>query len=109
MAAGDSSEAAKIRRIRQKPGAFAVVLRRLRSRAALTQLKLLRGMQGPDADLELTIALDEARTGLSDSAWARLHGPILAAALADTAGLGRRSEYPFQREGAWVNGRFDGW
>ena len=76
---------------------------------ALAQLKRLRGMQGPDADLELAIALDEARTGLSDSAWARLHGPVLSAALQDTAGFERRSEYPFQREGAWVNGRFDGW
>ena len=76
---------------------------------ALVQLKRLRGMQGPDADLELAIALDEARTGLADSAWARLHGPLLSAALADTAGLARRTDYPFQREGAWVNGRFDGW
>ena len=76
---------------------------------ALTQLKRLRGMQGPDADLELAIALDEARTGLADSAWARLYAPVLSAALEDTAGLQRRSEYPFQREGAWVNGTFDGW
>ena len=76
---------------------------------ALTQLKRLRGMQGPDADLELAIALDEARTGQADSAWARLHGPLLSAALEDTAGLRRRAEYPFQREGAWVNGTFDGW
>ena len=76
---------------------------------ALTLLKQLRGMQGPDADLELAIALDEARTGLADSAWARLHGPVLSAALDDTMGIARRSEYPFQREGAWVNGQFDGW
>jgi len=96
-----------------KPIDVALVARSLEEQGnyagALTQLKVLRGMQGPDADLELTIALDEARTGLSDSAWARLHGPILTAALADTAGLGRRTEYPFQREGAWVNGTFDGW
>ena len=96
-----------------KPIDVALVARSLEEQGnyagALTQLKLLRGMQGPDADLELTIALDEARTGLSDSAWARLHGPILTAALADTAGLGRRTEYPFQRESAWVNGSFDGW
>jgi hypothetical protein len=76
---------------------------------ALAQLKRLRALQGPDADLELAIALDEARTGQSDSAWARLHAPILTAALADTAGLARRTEYPFQRESAWVNGTFDGW
>ncbi len=76
---------------------------------ALEQLKRLRGMQGPDADLELAIALDEARVGLADSAWQRLHSPLLSAALADTAGHDRRSEYPFQREGLWINGRFDGW
>jgi len=76
---------------------------------ALVQLKRLRGLQGPDADLELAIALDEARTGLTDSAWTRLHGPLLTAALVDTAGLARRAEYPFQREGLWINGRFDGW
>ncbi len=77
--------------------------------AALVQLKRLRGMQGPDADLELAISLDEARTGLADSAWQRLHGPLLNAALADTGRPSRRTEYPFQREGLWINGRFDGW
>jgi hypothetical protein len=77
--------------------------------SALAQLKRLRGMQGPDADHELAIALDEARTGQGDSAWVRLHGPLLSAALADTAGFERRMDYPFQREGLWINGRFDGW
>ena len=77
--------------------------------SALVALKTLRGMQGPDADVELAIALDEARTGLVDSAWARLHGPLLTTALGDTAGRVRRTEYPFQREGMWVNGSFDGW
>jgi hypothetical protein len=77
--------------------------------SALERLKRLRGMQGPDADLEIAIALDEARVGLADSAWNRLHGPLLTAALADTGGPARRSEYPFQREGLWINGRFDGW
>ncbi|MCE9626524.1 MAG: hypothetical protein K8R56_01235 [Candidatus Eisenbacteria bacterium] len=77
--------------------------------AALGVLKTLRGLQAPDADLELAIALDEARTGLADSAWARLHTPLMNAALADTGGIGRRSEYPFQREPLWVNGHFDGW
>ncbi len=77
--------------------------------SALQELKRLRAMQGPDADVELAIALDEARTGLADSAWARLHGPLLTAALADTAGLVRRNDYPFQREQLWVNGSFDGW
>ena len=76
---------------------------------ALAALKRLRGLQGPDADLELAIALDEARTGQADSAWVRLHGPLLSAALADTVGLERRMDYPYQREGMWLNGRFDGW
>lgn len=77
--------------------------------AALQALKTLRSLQGPDADVELAIALDEARTGFADSAWVRLHGPLLSAALADTAGRARRSEYPFQRESMWINGSFDGW
>jgi hypothetical protein len=77
--------------------------------AALEQLKRLRGMQGADADLEIAIAIDEARVGLADSAWSRLHGPLLTAALADTGNASRRTEYPFQREGLWINGRFDGW
>jgi hypothetical protein len=77
--------------------------------SALQELKRLRAMQGPDADVELAIALDEARTGLADSAWARLHGPLLSAALADTNGVVRRTDYPFQREHVWVNGSFDGW
>lgn len=77
--------------------------------SALVALKALRAVQGPDADVELAIALDEARTGFADSAWVRLHGPLLTAALADTAGRSRRAEYPFQRESMWVNGRFDGW
>ena len=59
--------------------------------SALTELKLLRSMQGPDADVELMLALDEARVGLADSAWARFHAPLLSAALADTAGVARRT------------------
>ncbi len=77
--------------------------------SALQVLKTLRSLQGPDADVELAIALDEARTGFADSAWVRLHGPLLSAALEDTAGRERRSEYPFQRESMWINGSFDGW
>ena len=76
---------------------------------ALGELKALRAMQGPDADVELMLALDEARVGQVDSAWVRLHTPLMDAALADTAGRIRRTEYPFQREGILVNGKFDGW
>jgi len=77
--------------------------------AALAELKKLRAMQGPDADVELMLALDEARVGQVDSAWTRLHTPLLSAALADTVGSVRRTEYPFQRESMLVNGTFDGW
>ncbi len=87
-------------RVSEELGAYAI---------ALSELKTLRAMQAPDADLELAIALDEARVGLQDSAWIRLHSPLLTAALGDTARPARRTEYPYQREGAWVNGRFDGW
>ena len=87
-------------RVFEEQGAYA---------SALEELKRLRSVEGPDADVELAVALDEARVGLVDSAWARLWSPILEKALADTAGDVRRAEYPFQREGMWVNGTFDGW
>jgi hypothetical protein len=77
--------------------------------SALAELKRLRAVEGPDPDVELAVALDEARVGLIDSAWTRLYSPILEQALADTVGDLRRTEYPFQREGMWVNGTFDGW
>lgn len=76
---------------------------------AAAELRALRGRVAPDADLELALALDEARSGQSDSAWARVHSPLLQTALEDTAGVERRSDYPFQREPLWLNGRFDGW
>ena len=77
--------------------------------AALVQQKLLRTRIAPDPDLELVVALNEARVGLADSAWTRLYGPVLTAALADTGDISRRHDYPYAREGYWVNGRFDGW
>lgn len=55
------------------------------------------------------IAVNEARAGLTDSAWVRLNGPLLSKALTDTADARRHHEYPYERDGAWVNGRFDGW
>ena len=102
-AAGASSKPIDIAtraRVFEEQGAYA---------SALEELKRLRSVEGPDADVELAVALDEARVGLVDSAWARLHSPILEQALADTMGDLRRAEYPFQREGMWVNGTFDGW
>jgi tetratricopeptide (TPR) repeat protein len=73
---------------------------------------LLRGLRGriaPDADLELTLALYEARSGDLDSAAARLWSPLLEKALADTLPLSRRHRYAWRPEAFWINGRFDGW
>jgi len=77
--------------------------------AALRIQKELRARIAPDADLELMVALNEARTGQLDSAWVRLSGPLLTAAMADTGDVGRHHDYPYERDGLWVNGRFDGW
>ncbi len=76
---------------------------------ALEQLRRLRPLVPLDGDLELATAIDEARANLLDSAWVRLEGPVLRAALADEGGPGRWRDYPFQREPFWLNGRFDGW
>lgn len=76
---------------------------------AADKLRAIRPLVAPDADLELQLALDEARSGQADSAWARLHGPVLTAALTDTANALRNHDYPFEREPLWVNGQFDGW
>ena len=62
-----------------------------------------------DADLELALALDDARSSRPDSALARLEGPLLSAAAIDSMPLMRRHEYPWDREQQWVNGAFDGW
>jgi len=72
-------------------------------------LRALRGRVAPDADLELALALDEARTGQADSAAARLWGRLLSKAVADSMPETRRAPYPGQREAMWINGRFDGW
>jgi tetratricopeptide (TPR) repeat protein len=76
---------------------------------AAQALKALRARVPLDADLELALALDEARTGHPDSARARLATPLMDKAAVDSLPLSRRREYPYQREGAWINGRFDGW
>lgn len=72
-------------------------------------LKSLRGRMAPDGDLEVALALDEARAGRVDSAVARLSSPLLAAGATDSLPVGRRGEYPYQREPYWLNGRYDGW
>jgi tetratricopeptide (TPR) repeat protein len=81
-------------------GAYSEVVNRLRA---------LRHDVAPDADLELALALNEARTGQLDSAAARLAGPVLTRALADSMPLTRRVLYPWHRDPFWINGKFDGW
>jgi hypothetical protein len=69
----------------------------------------LRARVAPDPDLELAIALNEARIGRLDSAAVRLWTPLLEAALADTLPLERRGHYFWDREAGWLDGRFTGW
>ncbi|MGH7742409.1 MAG: hypothetical protein ACRENS_10345 [Candidatus Eiseniibacteriota bacterium] len=77
--------------------------------AAAAKLRSLRRVSPPDADLDLAIAMDEARSGARDSAAALMWTPRMDAALEDTLPLTRRHTYPWERESMWVNGRFDGW
>lgn len=76
---------------------------------AVDLLMDLRRRTAPDADLELAIAINEARIGRLDSAAVRLWSPLLEAASVDSLPLERRVPYFWGREGAWLNGRFDGW
>ncbi|MCC6651581.1 MAG: hypothetical protein IT348_10580 [Candidatus Eisenbacteria bacterium] len=88
-------------RMKEEEGDYAGAAKRLRE---------LRVRVAPDADLELTLALDEARSGQLDSAWTRLTRPLLDSALADSTNPARRQDYVFnQREAIWRNGRYDGW
>ncbi len=76
---------------------------------AAAELRTLRAGVAPDADLDLALALDEARCGRLDSAAVLLGSPLMDRALADSLPLTRRRLLPWVREGLWVNGRFDGW
>ncbi len=77
---------------------------------AAARLRELRAQSAPDADLEVFLALDEARSGRPDSAWARLSSPLLEAALGDSLPATRQREYDFQhRDAAWRSGRYEGW
>lgn len=87
-------------RLREDEGSFGM---------AMESLRRLRGRTAPDADLELWLAIDEARCGESDSAWARLDTPLMRAALADTAPPARWHEYGARRALQWIDGRFTGW
>jgi tetratricopeptide (TPR) repeat protein len=114
-----TAAAATARSARDLPGADRPPLEQAREARTLEEIgayaraaeiqKALRGRVPPDADLELALALNEARGGHLDSAAARLAGPALAGAAVDSLPVARRREYPWEREGAWVNGRFDGW
>ena len=87
-------------RLHEDEGAFGM---------AMNQLRALRARTAADADLELWLAIDEARCGYPDSAWARLAGPLLTAAMADTAPPARWHEYGARRALQWIDGRFTGW
>jgi hypothetical protein len=71
-------------------------------------LRGARPLLPADADLDLALALDEARVGRLDEAADLLWTPLMDRALADTA-TARRHFMPWVREPLWVNGRFDGW
>ena len=93
-------EAAKSARQLEELGAYA---------AAAAKLRALRRVAPPDADLDLALAMDLARSGARDSAAMLLWTPRMDAALVDTLPITRRHAYPWEREALWVNGRFDGW
>jgi tetratricopeptide (TPR) repeat protein len=76
---------------------------------ALADWRALRPRVPLDGDLELAVAIDEARVGLLDSAAARLSGPVLTAAAADTAPASRYVLYGPERNSIYTDGRFTGW
>jgi predicted Zn-dependent protease len=76
---------------------------------AAVALRKLRAMTPRDADLELWLALFEARAGMLDSARARLAGPVLRTAHADSAPAKRWTAYPYRKEWTWTDGRWTGW
>jgi len=76
---------------------------------AAENLSQLRRLVPRDADLDLALALDLARSGQPDSAATLLWGPVLSIALDDTGAVARRHPYAWEREPLWQNGRFDGW
>jgi tetratricopeptide (TPR) repeat protein len=76
---------------------------------AVSGLRALRARVIRDADLDLFLALDEARSGLVDSARVHLRSRLMDDAVKDTLPIARRVEYPYRREGAWLNGHYDGW
>jgi len=76
---------------------------------AATALRKLRRVVPRDADLELWLAVFEARSGDLDSARVRLAGPALRAAQADTMPARRWAAYPWRKESTWTDGKWTGW
>jgi tetratricopeptide (TPR) repeat protein len=76
---------------------------------AAAKLRTLRVLVPPDADLELWLAVFEARSGALDSARIRLAGPLLNAAAGDTLPEMRWIVYGWKKSAAWMDGRWTGW
>jgi hypothetical protein len=95
------------------PEALAAEARDFEDRGAYARaadvLLALRGAQGPDADLEVALAIDEARAGRLDSAAVRLSGPLLSSVAYDTLPRERRAHYSWRREQTWIDGGYGGW
>lgn len=95
------------------PAELAYEARTLEDAGAYSRMRdVLRGLRRRvplDGDLEIALALAEARSGAVDSAWSRLSGPVLSAAAFDTVPSRRWVEYSPEHEAAWIDGRFDGW
>lgn len=77
--------------------------------AALVEWRRLRARAPQDGDLELVIALDEARTGQLDSAAGRLAGPVLSAAAEDTLPVSRYRVARLRPANVYIDGAFTGW
>ncbi len=91
--------AAEIRELEDR-GAYAT--------AAQKQTEL-RPRLKPDADLELALALNDARSGRYQEAWLRLNDSLLTQALLDTMPQSRWHENGPARWQQWLDGRFNGW
>ncbi len=72
-------------------------------------MRELRGRVKPDLDLDIALALAEARSGRIDAAWALLTSPAAIAAGHDSMPESRRHDYAWTRDADWLNGTFDGW
>lgn len=76
---------------------------------ALELFELIRSAHPEDADLEYTMAVDEARLGKFKAAAARLWTPVMDEAAVDSLPVERHVMYFWGRESQWLNGKFDGW